>query len=271
MSSITRLLSILELFSEAKPFLSAEDVAAELECSAPTAYRYVRELVDAGLLVRFTGGEYGLGPRIIRLDYRLRASDPLLAIGQPIMHELSEHSGFDVVMSRWYGNELVDTHRETYDAALDLRYGRGRPRPLFLGAAPKAILSTFPNGQRSRSCSNNIPTDIAQSGLGTTLEEFRASLLKIRRAGFYLSRDELEHGVSALASPLFTDDSSEAVGSLALIIPTQRLEFANLERLVESLREAAARTSQRTRAAIESRGTATASLSHTVSPTRRST
>ncbi|WP_233860060.1 IclR family transcriptional regulator [Paraburkholderia sp. HD33-4] len=269
MSSITRLLSILELFSEAKPFLSAEDVAAELDCSAPTAYRYVRELVDAGLLVRFTGGDYGLGPRIIRLDYHLRASDPLLAVGQPIMHELSEHSGFDVVMSRWYGNELVDTHRETHDAALDLRYGRGRPRPLFLGAAPKAILSTFPKAKLAI-LFEQYPEDIAQSGLGTTLEEFRTSLFKIRRAGFYLSRDELEHGVSALASPLFTDDSGEAVGSLALIVPTQRLEFANLERLVESLREAAARTSQRTRAAIESRGIATASLSHTVSPTRRS-
>jgi DNA-binding IclR family transcriptional regulator len=268
MSSITRLLSILELFSEEKPFLSADDVATELGCSTPTAYRYVRELVDAGLLVRLTGGEYGLGPRIIRLDYHLRASDPLLAAGQPIMRELSEHAGFDVVMSRWYGNELVDTHRETHGSALDLRYGRGRPRPLFLGAAPKAILSTFPKAKLA-TLFEQYPQDIAQSGLGTTLEAFRASLLKIRRAGFYLSKDELENGVSALAAPLFIDDSGEAVGSLALIIPTQRLEFVNLERLVESLREAAARTSQRTRAAIESGGTATAAASHAVAAAKR--
>ncbi|OLL31260.1 IclR family transcriptional regulator [Burkholderia sp. SRS-W-2-2016] len=252
MSSITRLLSILELFSEAKPLLSVEDVGAELDCSTPTAYRYVRELVDAGLLVRFAGGDYGLGPRIIKLDYHLRVSDPLLAVGQPIMRELSEHSGFDIVMSRWYGNELVDTHRETHDASLDLRYGRGRPRPLFLGAAPKAILSTFPKAKLAL-LFDQYADEIAHSGLGATLDEFRASLLKIRRAGFYLSKDELEDGVSALASPLFTDDSGEAVGSLAAIVPTQRLEFANLERLVESIKEAAARVSQRTRGLIESR------------------
>jgi len=269
MSSITRLLSILELFSEEKPFLSAEEVAAELDCSIPTAYRYVRELVDAGLLVRFSGGDYGLGPRIIKLDYHLRMSDPLLAVGQPIMRELSEHFGLDVVMSRWYGNELVDTHRETHDAALDLRYGRGRPRPLFLGAAPKAILSTFPKAKLAI-LFDQYTGDVVQSGLGATLEEFRTSLLKIRRAGFYLSRDELEDGVSALASPLFTDDSGEAVGSLALIVPTQRLEFANLDRLVASIREAAARTSQRTRTIIEDRATSAAPLSHTVSRAKQS-
>ncbi|MBB5499787.1 DNA-binding IclR family transcriptional regulator [Paraburkholderia sp. MM5384-R2] len=225
--------------------------------------------MDAGLLIRFAGGDYGLGPRIIKLDYHLRVSDPLLAIGQPIMRELSEHSGFDVVMSRWYGSELVDTHRETHEAALDLRYGRGRPRPLFLGAAPKAILSTFPKAKLAV-LFEQYAEEIAQSGLGTTLDEFRASLLKIRRAGFYLSRDELENGVSALASPLFTDDSGEAVGSLAVIVPTQRLEFANLDRLVESIREAAARTSQRTRAVIESRGAGAAASSHTISRAKRS-
>ena len=251
MSSIAKLLSILELFSEARPFLSAEQVASELECSVPTAYRYLRELVDTGMLLRFVGGEYGLGPRIITLDYHLRISDPLLKAGQPIMRELVEHSGFDAVMSRWYGNELVDTHRETHDAAFDLRYGRGRPRPLFLGAAPKAILSTFPKAKLA-ALFEQYPEDIAASGLGTSLEEFRASLLKIRRAGFYLSKGELEAGMSAVASPLFTDASGEAVASLALVVPEQRLEFFNLDRVVEAVKEAAARISTRVRALIES-------------------
>jgi DNA-binding IclR family transcriptional regulator len=250
MSSIAKLLSILELFSESRPFLTAEQVATELDCSVPSAYRYLKELVESGMLLRFAGGEYGLGPRIIRLDYHLRMSDPLLKAGQPVMHELAAHSGFDVVMSRWYGNELVDTHRETHDAALDLRYGRGRPRPLFRGAAPKAILSTFPKAKLA-SLFGQYAADITSSGLGDSLETFRSNLLKIRRAGFYLSNGELEEGVSALASPLFTDDSGEAVGSLALVVPSHRLELLNLERLVESTREAAARTSSRAKAIIE--------------------
>jgi DNA-binding IclR family transcriptional regulator len=68
--------------------------------------------------------------------------------------------------------------------------------------------------------------------------------------------------VSAIGSPLFTDDSNEAVGSLAVIVPTQRLEFANLDRLVESVKEAAARISQRTRSVIESRQTDAVAAPH---------
>jgi len=250
MSSIARLLSILELFSENKPFLSAEEVASELDCSAPTAYRYVRELVESGLLVRFSGGDYGLGPRIIELDYQLLISDPLLTSGQPIMRELSEQTGFDVVMSRWYGSGVVDTHRETRDASLHLRYGRGRPRPLFRGGAPKAILSTFPKA-RLAALFDQYADEITESGLGTTFSEFRAALMKIRRDGFYLSKGELESDVSALATPLFVVDVEEAIGALALIVPTSRLEFANIERLVESTQDAATRITHRTRAAFE--------------------
>lgn len=244
MSSIAKLLSILELLSEVRPVLSAEDAAAELDCSVPTAYRYLRELVESGMLQRFVGGEYGLGPRIITLDYRLRVSDPLLKAGQPIMRELVEHSGFDAVMSRWYGNDLVDTHRETHDLTLDLRYGRGRPRPLFLGAAPKAILSTFPKAKLA-ALFEQYPADICASGLGDSLETFRSSLLKIRRAGFYLSKGELEAGVSAIASPLFVDASGEAVAALALVVPDHRLEFVNQERIAGAVKEAAARISAR--------------------------
>jgi len=250
MSSIAKLLSILELFSEAQPFLTAEQVAAELACSIPSAYRYLRELVDSGMLLRFAGGEYGLGPRIIKLDYHLRMSDPLLKAGQPIMRELAEHSGFDVVMSRWYGDELVDTHRETHDATLDLRYGRGRPRPLFRGAAPKAILSTFPKAKLSVLFEHHAG-EIEASHLGHSLDEFRSNLLKIRRAGYYLSTGELEADVSAIASPLFTDDSGEAVGAIALVVPSHRLELLNVDRLVEAIKQAAARVSARARALIE--------------------
>jgi DNA-binding IclR family transcriptional regulator len=62
-------------------------------------------------MLRFAGGEYGLGECIITLDYHLRISNPPLKAGQPIMHELAGQLGFDTVMSRWYGDALVDPHR----------------------------------------------------------------------------------------------------------------------------------------------------------------
>ena len=68
MSSLARMLSILDLFGARAPVLSAEEIIARRNYSRPTGYRYVRELVAAGLLVRAPGG-YSLGPRIIELDW----------------------------------------------------------------------------------------------------------------------------------------------------------------------------------------------------------
>ena len=46
------MLKVLDLFTEQTPALSADEIISKLKYSRPTGYRYVRELVSAGLLVR---------------------------------------------------------------------------------------------------------------------------------------------------------------------------------------------------------------------------
>ena len=88
LSSLTSTLAILALFSASDPVWSAERIIEQLAYSRPTGYRYVRELVSAGFLVRVAPGSYSLGPRIIELDYQIRQSDPLLKAGLPVIHGL---------------------------------------------------------------------------------------------------------------------------------------------------------------------------------------
>ena len=71
------MLKVLDLFTEEAPALTADEIIARLKYSRPTGYRYVRELVAAGLLVRAPHG-YALGPRIIEFDRLIRRHDPLL-------------------------------------------------------------------------------------------------------------------------------------------------------------------------------------------------
>jgi DNA-binding IclR family transcriptional regulator len=95
---------------------------------------------------------YTLGPRIIVLDHYIRQADPVLQHGVPFMKELVAQTGLDCVVSALYGQQLLDTHREFGAAPASLSYGRGRPRPLFLGGAPKVILAHFAPA-RCTSCS----------------------------------------------------------------------------------------------------------------------
>lgn len=73
-------------------------------CFTPTGYRYLKELMQAGLLQRLNGGYYALGPRIALLDYIIRTTDPLPGLSIPLMRELVEKTECRCVLSRMDGD-----------------------------------------------------------------------------------------------------------------------------------------------------------------------
>ena len=75
-SSLARAFDVLDLFTLETPRLTSEEVSARLGYSRSMAYRYLKELCDAGLLVPQSGGPYGLGPRIIELERLVALTDP---------------------------------------------------------------------------------------------------------------------------------------------------------------------------------------------------
>ncbi|RKP47190.1 IclR family transcriptional regulator [Pararobbsia silviterrae] len=245
------MLSILDLFSVEQPVWSLDTVCTVIGCSAPTAYRYLRDLVDAGLLARLGNGSYTLGPRIMTLDYQLRTVDPFVREGHAWMHELSEQTGCDCVMTRMFDDEIVDTHRESTGGALGLSYGRGRPRPLFLGAAPKVILAELPRARLKR-LFDKYEADVRDAEMGTTLEAFLQRIQKIRKDGYYISRGELEKQVASLGVPLVVE-GSQTHAALALVTSLGRFEFMDHGKLLKQLKA----TADRIAVAVAERGIGT--------------
>lgn len=224
-SSLSRMLAVLDVFSRERPVWTAEAIAGALGYSRPTGYRYVKELVEAGLLRRLGPGLYSLGARIIHLDYLLRGSDPVLQLAVPEMRELARRTGCDCVLSGLYGDQLLDTHRESAsEGALQLAYGRGRLRPLFQGAAPKVILAALPTARLKALWEANAAT-IAGLGLGADWPSFRAAMREIRKRGYAVSIGELEPQLAAIAAPIGSDDA--VVAAVALV--AQRERFALLD------------------------------------------
>lgn len=246
MSSLSKMLSVLDLFTIDATSWSAEGIAARLGCSAPTGYRYVRELVNAGLLRRMGTGSYTLGSRIITLDYQLRTTDRFYTVGQSLMSDLANQTGCDCVMTRLFDDEIIDTHRESGADGLHLAYGRGRLRPLFLGAAPKVILATLPKAKLKRLYDGH-GSEMSDFPLSASWGIFWETLQKTRKAGYYVSKGELEPDVGAIAVPFF-DEGPQAVGALALVIPARRIDFMNHAKLLELLAAAAQQLTDAVRA-----------------------
>ena len=185
MSTLKRALAILDLFSLDTPVLTAEDIISRLAYSAPTGYRYIRDLSDLGYLLRMTGGGYKLGPRIIELDHLIIDGDPVLAVARPIMREVVDQVGGDVLLSVIHGLRILNIHHERGPDELGIAHGRGRAHPLFRGATAKTIVAFLPRKDQ-RKLYEAHAEEVRALGLGDTLGEFTARLDTIRVQGAYL-------------------------------------------------------------------------------------
>ncbi|MBA1203965.1 helix-turn-helix domain-containing protein [Pseudomonas capeferrum] len=239
MSSLNRMLSVLDLFTSDRPVWEADAIVDTLGCSTPTGYRYLKELMQAGLLQRLNGGYYALGPRIALLDYIIRTTDPLLGISIPLMRELVEKTECRCVLSRMDGEFFLDLHHERPERDVQLNYGRGRPRPLFLGGAPKVIIAHYPP-KKLRALYDRHIAKIAAAGLGADWESFQQRMQAIRRDGFYLSHGELDAGISALSVPV-KFSAKENCAALALVASTSRFELSDRTKLLELMHQTAQR------------------------------
>lgn len=236
-SSLARMLGVLDLFTEEHLHWTPEAVASALQVSLPTAYRYIKLLTEAGLLQRTGDARLTLGPRIIVLDHYIRQADPVLQHGVPFMKELVAQTGLDGVVTAVVGGQLLDTHREYGAAPASLSYGRGRPRPLFRGAAPKVILAHQAPAALHKLFDAH-PAEAQAAGLPADWAAFRRYYARIRKAGFYLSSGELEAHLSALAAPLFRGDGS-LFGALSLVGTMSRMAVIDTAKLAPLVMRAA--------------------------------
>ena len=232
------MLSVLDTFSERSPIWTVDGIAAALAYTRATAYRYVGELCDAGLLTRVAQGAYALGPRIIELDRQIQRSDPLLHVAGEVMHGLlrPDH-GQVVLLCSLFRDEVLCVHQVAQDLTLAVSYTRGRPMPLFLGATSKVILAFLPERRLTRLFLEHRE-EVRKAGLGRTREEFLASLKAIRRQGYAITRGEVDASVIGVAAPLFGAERA-VLGSLSIVYSEGRFPERRSEQIVAQLNQAA--------------------------------
>lgn len=239
MSTLKRALAILDLFSLSTPVLTAEEIISRLSYSAPTGYRYIRDLSDLGYLLRMTGGGYKLGPRIIELDHLIIDGDPVLGVARPIMREVVDQVGGDVLLSVIHGLRILNIHHERGPDALGIPHGRGRAHPLFRGATAKIIIAFLPRKDQ-RKLYEAHAEEIRAHGLGDTLAEYTARLDTVRVQGFYLGVGEISSERAGIAVPVFQEDR-HIFGALTVTFLATRLNTIAQDKTTALLQSAARR------------------------------
>lgn len=241
MNSLSRMLDVLSLFNAEQPVIDADVVCAKLGYPLASAYRYMRELSNAGLLVRLPRG-YAVGPRVIELDRHMTQFDPLLAESRDLVDELVERTHLDLLISELYGTSVINVfHRQGHEGS-QLKFGRGRPMHLFRSATARVVLAFLLPRQLRKIVDSAQPEEWAH--IGATWKDLTRSMLNIRKNGYCTSEGELDPGRSGIAAPIF-DEKRRILGSITLAGDTSRFDAFNRDFLSTLVTDAAARITNR--------------------------
>lgn len=236
-SSLEKMLALLDVFTSAAPAWSTEDLIRFSGASRSTCYRYIKVLQDAGLLTPVAGGAWMLGPRVIELDRTMRLCDPVTIGGGQPMRRLAKQTGHSVLLCVLFSGTVMCVDDVPATGAPAGLFSRGQRRPLFAGAASKAILAHLPPHQL-RALFARHRAAIAASGLGADWDAFRDALRAIREAGHSVSIGEFRPGILGIAAPLFNAESG-VLGSLGIATEAHRVSAKKRAALAEEVMEAA--------------------------------
>jgi len=243
MSSLEKMLSLLDLFTTETPVWSSQALIAHLGVPASTCYRYLKVLHTAGYLARVASNSYVLGPRILELDRVTRASDPVHQHGSAVAEALTRRTGLSSLLCILFSDAVMCVQQSRGKDVPPGLFDRGQRRPLVAGASAKAILAHLPMHQL-RALHGRHGQAIAQVGLGGDWDSFKLALRQIRQAGHARSLGDYNVGIASLAAPIFNKDQ-EVLGSLALVASSSDGAPAQLEPFAGQVMAAAREISER--------------------------
>lgn len=229
------MLSVLDLFTQDHATWSAEEVAQQVDCSIPTAYRYLRELTESQLLRAASTGRYALGNRIVELDYQLRSGDPLIQASGGPMKDLAQQVECDVALVMLSGDHVLTIHYESHGVQMRASYGRGRRMPTFKGAMSLAVLSTLSKPQL-RKLMQKKSTELDESAPNDSLETLSQTLKVVRKQGYSTSLGALDPHNAGIAIALEVPDQSIYAG-LGLVMSSERFRLIEVEKAAEWLQQ----------------------------------
>ncbi|MEM1363770.1 MAG: IclR family transcriptional regulator C-terminal domain-containing protein [Pseudomonadota bacterium] len=224
---LDRLALILEVVGQ-KGSATVADICAQSGLPKPTAYRLVQDLVSSGLLETPARGEFSIGTRLKRITMSDYSDPALLDVIAPALARAAADFGAAFFFSRLRGRSVEIIHVSAPQTGVSyLHPGIGK-RPLHACSCAKAIAAVSPellpqndlNGQLKQYTERTI----------VSREDLARELVTIRAKGYAECVEELERGISSVATTLAETGvgatlSIGATASLRVFTPSKRKEI----------------------------------------------
>ena len=236
--SSRKLLSTLLCFTPDRPTWTVADLAAELDLSVTSTYRYVALLREVGLLDAAANNAYRVTDLVMSLAAACEAAQaPLAEVGLPVMTRVRDEIDETVLIARRGGDAAYCVDRVESRRPVRLQFDKGQAMSLHAGSLARILLAAMSRAERARY-------------LGPILEALppaRAVMLsdealdRTHADGWTESFEEIDEGIWGCSAAISAHGS--VIASIGTAAPIFRADEARRERMIERIRSAAAEIS----------------------------
>jgi len=241
--TVDRTVEILNTVHKSPSGLTLSQVSSRLGLPKTTVYRMLQALVKHDFLRKDNLTKvYRLGPALLSLAADSLNQWDLRSAALPHLRQLAHISNETVYLAVLHGDTAICLETIESDRSAQFFVKLGRKMDFHCAAAAKAILA-FQSDAQIEAILEHTPLIAYTSHTITDVTELREHLQEIRRQGYALCDGELEVGVRAIAAPIIATDQ-QAVGSVAIVAPAERLDVEARRELLPALLHTARQISE---------------------------
>lgn len=231
MRTVTKALSILDLFSETTPSLILSEIARLSGLDPATAHRMTKSLVEHGYLEKSVGTKvYTLGAAVLRLARCREATMPMERQLQTITDALAEQSGESAHASLIAGNHVATVAVREGGRANRVHVDYGGRLELHATATGLACLA-FARESFAEPAFEKLLAEHTRFTI-TDAAKLRAEIEIIRKQGYSVADRSFDEDVVGIAAPIFGGDGF-GLGAIAVATPASRVDASVRKRTAQ--------------------------------------
>ena len=235
--SLDRALAVLECIGQHPQGISLSEIVEKLGVSMNFVYRVAQSLAAHGYAHRDAEKRFRIGAKMLLLCQPVHDDVPLAEAALPALRWLSEATGEAAHLGMLSGHEGIVLERVIGRALIKFYVERGTRFPIHTSAPGKVILAFQPEAERERTIAG-MKFERFQPWTISNRQDFLACLETVRAKGYAVDAGEHLEGHHCLGAPIF-DATGEAIASLWITGPSQRLSEERMLKLAPVVKEAA--------------------------------
>lgn len=236
-SSITRVLEIIEAVSYAPKPITPLELSQELEIPKPTIHRLLQNLIDEGFVAVDIGGGIIPGKRVRNLSVELWQQRQFFSERQVILQRLVDDIKETCGIGVPHHMHMIYTNKAQTTLPIQIYLPIGAKSPMWCTATGKLYLSQLSKPSRQKML-QSLALDKFTKNTIVDIERLNEELDRIAATSIGIDNEEFISEMVAVSVPI-VDKKARYLASLYVHAPTIRVSLDELLTHVPRLRTAA--------------------------------